>query len=60
MNCRNAFQVNQYLENCMTNRASLQMLKKGKIQTEKLRNFWRMKFIHDTFYLLFDFINFVI
>lgn len=29
MNYKNAFQINQYLENCMTNRASLEMLKKG-------------------------------
>ena len=28
MNCRNAFQINMYFENCMTVRASLQVLSK--------------------------------
>ncbi len=32
MNCRNVFQINQYLENCMTNRASFTMLKKGDMR----------------------------
>ena len=28
MNCRNAFQIKVYLENCMTNRVSFQALEK--------------------------------
>ena len=36
MNCRNVFQIYLYLENCMTIRASLQVLEKG-IFIEKVK-----------------------
>ena len=39
MNCRNAFQINMYFENCMTNRASLKVTKKKKYLQKKLRGF---------------------
>ena len=32
MKCGNAFQTDQYLENCMTNRASFPVLKKGDMR----------------------------
>ncbi|EEG88387.1 hypothetical protein COPCOM_03355 [Coprococcus comes ATCC 27758] len=35
MNCRNAFQIYLNLENCMTKRASLLVLKKRSIELEK-------------------------
>ena len=39
MNCRNAFQIYLNIENRMTNRASLQVLKKRDIHIERLRGF---------------------